>query len=224
MWQTRLRSLGGEDPLEEGVATHSSIPAWRIPWTEEPGGLQSMRAQRVRHDWSELARTHAKVRLSYSLDCCYGHFSLPQRFLLKGQLWTDKIFILRYLAVRYIAPESKFHQHQRNTKVHFFHPPQTVKCQVKETTMTYSPTHCVVSTLVSPLLCSVIPSLLEYRMLSFPTGFSDPNHLLSTQGNKKKKTTIQPQPLLPSCPHVLSGLEEWGLDIWEGHMSHGHRS
>ena len=39
-----------EDPLEEGVATHSSILAWRIPWTEEPGGLQSMGSQRVRHD------------------------------------------------------------------------------------------------------------------------------------------------------------------------------
>ena len=41
---------GQEDPLEEGMATHSSILAWRIPWTEEPGGLQSMRPQRVRHD------------------------------------------------------------------------------------------------------------------------------------------------------------------------------
>ena len=37
----RVQSLGGEDPLEEGMATHSSILAWRIPWTEEPGGLQS---------------------------------------------------------------------------------------------------------------------------------------------------------------------------------------
>ena len=41
---------GQEDPLEEGMATHSSIPAWRIPWTEEPGGLQSIGSQRVRHD------------------------------------------------------------------------------------------------------------------------------------------------------------------------------
>ena len=41
---------GSEDPLEEGMATHSSILAWRIPWTEEPGGLESMRSQRVRHD------------------------------------------------------------------------------------------------------------------------------------------------------------------------------
>ena len=41
-----VRSLGGEDPLEEGMATHSSILAWRIPWTEEPGGLQSMGSQK----------------------------------------------------------------------------------------------------------------------------------------------------------------------------------
>ena len=45
--QTEVRSLGWEDPLEEGMATHSSILTWRIPWTEEPGGLQSMGSQRV---------------------------------------------------------------------------------------------------------------------------------------------------------------------------------
>ena len=50
MWDTWVRSLGWEDPLEEGMATHSSILAWRFPWTEEPGGLQSMRSQRVGHD------------------------------------------------------------------------------------------------------------------------------------------------------------------------------
>ena len=48
--ETRVRSLGREDPLEESMATHSSILAWRIPWTEEPGGLQSMGSQRVRYD------------------------------------------------------------------------------------------------------------------------------------------------------------------------------
>ena len=42
MWETWVRSLGWEDPLEKEMATHSSILAWRIPWTEEPGGLQSM--------------------------------------------------------------------------------------------------------------------------------------------------------------------------------------
>ena len=45
VWETWVRSLGWEDPLEEGMATHSSILAWRIPWTEEPGGLQSMGSQ-----------------------------------------------------------------------------------------------------------------------------------------------------------------------------------
>ena len=48
--EIQFQSLGGEDPLEEGVATHSSILAWRIPWTEEPGRLQSKGLQRVRHD------------------------------------------------------------------------------------------------------------------------------------------------------------------------------
>ena len=46
----QVRSLGPEDPMEEGMATHSSILAWRIPWTEEPGGLQSIGSQRVRHN------------------------------------------------------------------------------------------------------------------------------------------------------------------------------
>jgi len=47
--KTWVRSLGWEDPLEEGMATHSCIFAWRISWTEEPGGLQSMGFQRARH-------------------------------------------------------------------------------------------------------------------------------------------------------------------------------
>ena len=48
--ETRVQSLGQEDTLEKEMATHSSILAWRIPWMEEPGGLQSMGSQRVRHD------------------------------------------------------------------------------------------------------------------------------------------------------------------------------
>ena len=50
MWETWVQSLGWEDLLEEGMATHSSILAWRIPWTEENGELQSTGSQRVRHD------------------------------------------------------------------------------------------------------------------------------------------------------------------------------
>ena len=50
MWETWVQSLGWEDPLEEVLVTHSSILAWRIGWTEEPGRLLSMELQRVRHD------------------------------------------------------------------------------------------------------------------------------------------------------------------------------
>ena len=51
--ETQVRSLGWEDPLEKEMATHSSILAWKFPWTEEPGGLQFMGLQRVRHDWAQ---------------------------------------------------------------------------------------------------------------------------------------------------------------------------
>ena len=51
-----IQSMDQEDPLEEGMATHSSILAWRNPWTEEPGGLQSMGSQSVGHDW--VTNTH----------------------------------------------------------------------------------------------------------------------------------------------------------------------
>ena len=50
MRETWIQSLGWKDPLEKGIATHSNILAWRFPWTEEPGGLQSLKSQRVRHD------------------------------------------------------------------------------------------------------------------------------------------------------------------------------
>ena len=60
MRETWVQSLGREDPLEKEMATHSSILAWRIPWTEEPGGLQSMGSQSVGYDWAtELNWTDA---------------------------------------------------------------------------------------------------------------------------------------------------------------------
>ena len=60
MRETWVPSLGWEDPLEEEMATHSSILAWRFPWTEEPGGLQSMRLQRVGHNWATKHRGQSK--------------------------------------------------------------------------------------------------------------------------------------------------------------------
>ena len=58
MQETRIQSLGQEDTLEKGMATHPSILAWRIPETEGPGGLQSVALQKVRHDWATNPHTH----------------------------------------------------------------------------------------------------------------------------------------------------------------------
>ena len=54
MWETWVQSLGWEDPLEKEMAMHSSMLAWKIPWTEEPGGLQSMESQRIGHDFFQI--------------------------------------------------------------------------------------------------------------------------------------------------------------------------
>ena len=65
MWETQVWSLGQEDPLEKEMATPSSILAWRIPWTEEPGRLQSTGSQRVGHDWvTSLTFTFSKLKLN----------------------------------------------------------------------------------------------------------------------------------------------------------------
>ena len=58
-----VQSLGWEDPLEQEMATHSNILAWKIPWTEEPGGQQSMGSQRVRHDLATKLRNSQKEEM-----------------------------------------------------------------------------------------------------------------------------------------------------------------
>ena len=58
MQETLIWSMGWEDPLEKGMASHSSTPAWTIPWTQEPGRLPSMRSQKIRHDWVTNTHTH----------------------------------------------------------------------------------------------------------------------------------------------------------------------
>ena len=78
---TWVQSLGQEDTLEKGMATHSSISAWRIPWTEEPGGLQSIGSQRVGHNWNDLA--HMSIESVMSSNCpilCQPLLLLPSAF------------------------------------------------------------------------------------------------------------------------------------------------
>ena len=55
MQETRVQALGQKDPLEKGMAIHASILVWKFPWTEEPGGLQSMASQRIGHNWTTNA-------------------------------------------------------------------------------------------------------------------------------------------------------------------------
>ena len=82
MWETWVQSLGWEDPLEEGMATHTSILAWRIPWTEEPGGLQSMGPQ--------MSQTRLK-QLSTAQHCEVGRhlfgLSSPDGYFLETTEW-----------------------------------------------------------------------------------------------------------------------------------------
>ena len=62
MWETRVQSLGWEEPLEKEMAIHTSTVAWKIPWTEEPGRLQFMGSQRVRHDWKQYYFEDAQTK------------------------------------------------------------------------------------------------------------------------------------------------------------------
>ena len=78
MQETQVRFLGGEDPLEEEIATHSSILAWKILWTEEPSGLQSTGSQRVGH--TEPLSTHTHV-IYKDVVVPFGEFFSSQRVL-----------------------------------------------------------------------------------------------------------------------------------------------
>ena len=77
MHEMQVRSLGQEDPLEEGMATHLSLLAWEIPWTEDPGGLQSIGLQRVRHDLvtKEQQQTHAIIGVQCAVETQEGVLS-----------------------------------------------------------------------------------------------------------------------------------------------------
>ena len=80
----QIRHLGlGKISLEEGMATHSSILAWRIPWTEEPGELRSIASHRVRHDWSDLARSIERTWATISFGSSVSDW---------GTLWWTRVF------------------------------------------------------------------------------------------------------------------------------------
>ena len=101
MWESWVQSLGREDPLEKEMATHSSILAWKIPWREEPGGLQFMGSQRVGHDWvTSLTKRnegdHACNSLSAIDVTLLGHPS-PPHHLSQANLLSVILCIKAYL-------------------------------------------------------------------------------------------------------------------------------
>ena len=77
MQETWVQSLGQDDPLEKEMATHSSILAWRIPWTEAPDGLQSMGLQRAGHDWATNTQIGKKLEIQFL--SCASHISSAQK-------------------------------------------------------------------------------------------------------------------------------------------------
>ena len=85
--ETQVWSLDWEDPLEKGMTVHSSILAWSIPWTEEPGGLQSMGLQRVGHDWATHTHTWTLYFNKKSFKFCNENSYLPS--LLDKQTFTE---------------------------------------------------------------------------------------------------------------------------------------
>ena len=92
MLETQVQSLGQEDPLEKGMATHSSILAWRIPWTEEAGRLQSMASQRVRHNWatSTFCLSHCELGDKYLSVCALDsatNLQRPRFWKRKEKIW-----------------------------------------------------------------------------------------------------------------------------------------
>ena len=97
----RVRSLGQKNPLDKVLATHSRILAWRIPWSEEPGWLQSIRLQRVGHDWSDLAH--------HSMLNCIGRWNLSKNLLfqkLSHEKNNLKPTITIYIYIRWILCDS----------------------------------------------------------------------------------------------------------------------
>ena len=84
-------SLGQEDPLEEGMETHSSIFVWRIPWTEEPDRLQSIGSHRVGHNWSNLAHTHAPCTQSFQpVLVLFNHYEEIDKDHFTFEIFTKK--------------------------------------------------------------------------------------------------------------------------------------
>ena len=164
MQETLVRSLDQDDPLEKGMAAHSSVLAWEIPWTEEPGGLQSTGSQRVGHD-----RATEQQLLSCVSTTCQGWEPLaglcPLLSVPSVRLLTHPIALCN-LALRTLSPEFCFRQ---------FEFPVEVSPSVLLS-------HRVTHTISQPLLCHPHPCPLPATRLLPPSPSHCPTPLLEAGG------------------------------------------
>ena len=120
MQETWIWSLGWENPLRKEIATHSSIPAWKIPWMEEPGWLQSMRSQRVGHKWWTNTDPWKTILTRWHFESLLELFSWcpsPFRKLFSSLILLDTIFAC-FLTFPLAANICKWPNHQITTKKH----------------------------------------------------------------------------------------------------------
>ena len=98
--ETGVQSLGGEDPLGQDMPTHCSVPAWRIPWTEEPGRLLSTGVQRFGHDWATN---------TYTLNLCHSSRSVSESIMvLNGMCYQHFLLLLKVKVIQWrIVMENK---------------------------------------------------------------------------------------------------------------------
>ena len=112
MQETQVWSLGREDPVEKGMAMRSSIRAWRIPWTEEPGGLQSMGSQREGHDWASNVFTP-----TYLITLNINRLNAPFRRQWLSNKIKMKDPIICYPQEKICTPDIQFKYDTNNSKV-----------------------------------------------------------------------------------------------------------
>ena len=133
VWETQVQFLGREDLLEKWMATHSSILAWKISWTEEPGRLQSMGSQRVWNDWvtslsltSEYKTHQNSPGLNY-LQISYYMGTLASSFLkLRYNLHTIKFYLFYMYNSMIFSKFSKLCKHRHNPNLENFHHLQNI--------------------------------------------------------------------------------------------------
>ena len=137
MQETTVRSLDWEEPLEKGMTTHSSILAWRIPWTEDPGGLQSLGSQTVKHNW--VINTFADCRgwPSPSLNCLFLFLFSPEQEAY-GRTYVIELINVYFLDWYQLPPTPETSRHYEMSAKLTWQVEITVSLQPRENTVLFN--------------------------------------------------------------------------------------